>query len=140
MRCSLIRYEKNESVTSLDTYTLETGYILTDQDRINFTVTRKGCDSNKHMAYERAKIYIDTVFVKEVFPSWIDLVREELDNRFIEHIRQQSIGMTPPGIDYTPENEAQFFKEDGQWCVWVKGWMKKDKFDRWARAFNGVSQ
>lgn len=140
LRCRLIPYEKNGRVTSLDTYTIETGYILTDPDRINFTVTRKGCDRDQHMAYERARLYIKTNFVAEVFPSWIDLVREEVDNRFIEHIREQSIGMTPPGIDYTQENEAHFFKEDGRYCVWVKGWMKKDEFDQWARAFKGVSQ
>lgn len=140
LRCRLIRHEKNKSVTSLATYTFETVYILTDSDRINFNVTQKGCDMNKHLAYERAKLYIKVVFVKEVFPSWLDLVREELDNKFVEHIRQQVIGMTPPGIDYTPENEAQFFKEGEQWCVWVKGSMKKNDFDQWARAFNGVSK
>ena len=140
MECYLIRYEKDKSVTQLVRYLIEFNFLLTNTGRILFTVTRKGCDINQHLAYERARLYIKTDFVAEVFPSWIELVRDEFDNRFIEYIREHLMVMTPPGIDYTPENEAQFFKEGGKWCVWIKGWMRKADFDRWIREFKGKNK
>jgi hypothetical protein len=137
MECYLIRYEKDKSVTQLARYLIEFNFLLTDTGRILFTVTRKGCDINQHLAYERARLYIKADFAAEVFSSWIESMRDEFDNRFIEQLRERLIGMTPPGIDYTPENEAQFFKEGGNWCVWVKGWMRRSDFDRWVREFRG---
>lgn len=95
-------------------------------------LTRIGCGKNRYMAYSGAQVLINDGFVREYVSPWLKSNTTLTDGEVRVLITEYHEGWVPPGIDYTPENKASYYFEDGRWCTEVTGTLNRKFFDNWA--------
>jgi len=95
------------------------------------SITKIGRGKKKYLAYRAAQILIDAGFVKDYIAPWLESNASLKNKDFRSTITEHFQGRVPPGIKYTPEKKAKYYKEDDMWCAEVTGSIDKYKFLNW---------
>lgn len=97
------------------------------------SITRTGCGKRRYLAYRAAQVLINEGFVRGYVSPWLKantvLGSEEVNILITERLE----GWVPPGIKYTPENEAKYFPDNGLWCGEITGSLDRNFFENWIR-------
>jgi hypothetical protein len=106
--------------------------IILDQGRY-LSVTETGRGERRCLAYRIAQILIDYGFVRKYVSPWLEANTDFTKNEINTMITERLEGWVPPGIRYTPENETQYYREEGKWCTKVTGKLDRNSFNNWIR-------
>ncbi|MBC8416972.1 MAG: fibronectin type III domain-containing protein [Desulfobacterales bacterium] len=104
--------------------------VLGRDDKLS--ITRTGCGRSKYLAYRAAQILIDEGFVREYVSPWLKSNATLTNGEVNTLITERHEGWVPPGIKFTPQNKAEYHKEDGKWCAEVTGALNRTPFKTWA--------
>jgi len=101
-------------------------------------ITRTGCGKTKYLAYRAAQVLIDDGFVREYVSPWLRSSATLTNGEINTLITERHEGWVPPGIKFTPQNKAKYYKENGKWCAEVTGVLNNTLFNTWAGNKNKV--
>jgi len=105
--------------------------VLGRDDRLS--ITRTGCGKTKYLAYRAAQVLIDEGFVREYVSPWLKSNATLTNGEVNTLVTERHEGWVPPGVKFTPQNKAKFYKREGKWCAEVTGAINRTHFMEWTR-------